>query len=1657
MAKRKKVISGIKKSFVAMIAAFITLSVVSVPAVKAESEDVSYNLQTNVSDDQKSVEVVFESFPNSNNVEILAIGNPDGSISEGSSTSYISTENEILTFVINYKVYEEEEGKIKEIKRTKEVEYEVNQIVSENANEQPVEAFSEIMPLSNSSWSFRNDFNISSTTGGLKYIDDYTLELGNKYAEYYSFTYKKNAKCLSLCGTAFWEGWYAKFAAVSKQPVDFSKGFTVKNMLSSNTTLMGDGFTIGFQTNPNLTYTYLPGGSIGIYRFDKYYGARNGVIFEVDYHDNDNEFGDSGLGKNHIAIHKTNQYGDVTTPVAYTKNITHTNKMTAFDVEWVVTDEATGTGTLTFNYGSYYLKYENFRPHEVFGGTVKNPTPAYLTYSGVLLKNYGSDNKPFQIQLANFNYNNDEVSANNGFITESQARALSNTNGLIPYNNATAVSKSGASATPTATTASWNDIKAGTIGTYDVTYSYGDASTTVKINVVKDGSIISPNKDFALFGVNASLSQMEAQALPSVNSLLTVHEATVTMADGSSATANVSNASWSAIKAGTVGKYTTVISYGTGANYTEKQLTLSVLEDQKHVVNANNGFITQTQAKSIKTMFDFIPYNNASVTTNQGITAAPDSVSTNSWNDITAGTLGTYDITYAYGSGNVRGEKTVKLNVVKDGTVFPPDNSFALYARNGFIKQSEAKLLSDSTQLIPYNDASVTLSDGTSATPLVSVNNWTNITSGTIGSYDVTYLYGSGANQKFKTVKLNIVEDGSVVPPDHSFALYAEDGSISQTQGMALTTQAQLIPYNNAKVTLADGTRAEPTVNASTFSEIVAGTVKVHPVTYGYGSGSNQVQLPVNLTMTADKKHVINAEDAFIYETQAKALTHQDQLIPYNTASVTTNTGGTAAPVVTTGSWANIVAGVHGSYDITYSYGTGITQGSKTVILTVVPDGTVFPPSKDFALYAENGLINVEQAKALTSQTDMIPYNSASVILKNGTHVQPNVTTTSWVAINAGIEGTYPVTYSYGSGSDYVSKTVDLTVTKGITPPSHDFALYARNGFIYKTLAQSLGVQTDMIPYNDAYVTLKEGSYLDPQVATSFWSQIKAGTLGSYDVTYAYTQASESLSTTVKLNVIEDDSIISPNQDFAIFAKSGIIQQSDAQALLNRNELIPYNKATVTLSDGTSDTPVVTTTSWLAIRAGILGTYPVTYSYGSGSNETSKTVNLRVVPDGDVSPEKDFILYASDGFISQDEAKAITAQKDLIPYNNASVILSDGSDAVPGVSTTSYNDIKMGKLGTYKVTYRYGSGSNQVSKTVNLTVHNGTVSPEKNFVLSAYDGLISQSEAKTLSATSQLIPFNKASVVKKDGTTDVPTVTMLPFDWLATTSGIKGSYPVLYSYGSGSDQVQKTVMLTVYEDGGVVSPEKDFVLNARNAVITESEAKSLTGISELIDYNNARVTYANGTTVIPNVSSTDYPSINAGIIGTYNVTYDYGTGDNFTMKVVKVTVVRDGAIISPERDFAIYANSITLTQEDAKALANKEALIPLAQATVYFADGTTTLPTVAVDKWSDLNAGTAGNYEVDFAYNGLVKEVNAEVTQQYYVRHLFDYDRNGRIDILDHVEFTSYMSGSRTITKEILYLSDSNGDGRIDILDLVEINRFISDPTLPLIEVHIPI
>lgn len=1652
-----KILNILKKGLVSVLVVVMAFTVVNLPAVSAMEEDVIYDINTIVSEDKKAVQVQLDAYPGLSNVEVSAIGNPDGTISEGASSTYTSTRNETLTFVVNYKVFEETEGKIKESSKTKEVVYEVTQIEEEQAVKDAVPTAQEqITPFAiQTNMNFKTSFKMNHTKDGLYYLADNSFELGYHYNEFLKYQLSGVVRCTV---TSYWEGWYAKFSAVSKYEVDFSKDFQVTNLLSSDSSLYGDGFTMGFQTNPNLVYTPANGGSIGIYRNGaSILGARNGVIFEVDYHDNGSDWKDTGLGANHIAIHTTNEYGNETAPIAYTKNIKHTGGLMEFNVVWNITDEATNTGTLTFTYGSYTLKYPNFQPYKVFGGTQAKPTPAYLTYTGVLLKDYGSKNQPFQLTMTDYSYLHDEVYASNGFITQTQAKALANQNGLIAYNKASAVSKAGESVTPMLSIAGWGDIQSGNIGSYDVTYSYGDAEKTVKITIIKDGSVISPDQDFSLFAESATLTQAEAMALVDVTALIAVHNAEITKIDGTTTAPAVYSSNWNAVKAGTVGSYTTTFGYGTGTNYVEKKVTLMIVADKKHEVHASNGFITQTQAKALTDTAALIPYNSASVITSDGAVATPDTITTPSWTLIKAGTIGSYAVTYAYGSGNMRGETTVTLYVVKDGSVFPPDNSFMLYAQNGFIKQSEAKNLTSTNQLIAYNDASVLLGDGALQTPLVIVANWANIVDGAIGSYDIVYTYGNGANQVYKTVKLNVVEDGAIIAPDNSFALYAEAGVISQTQSSVLSTQNQLIPYNNARVTLANGTRATPNVQAPTFDEIVIGEVKTHKVTYRYGELLNAVSVEVDLVLTADRQHVIHAEDAFIYEHQAKVLTHQNELIPYNSASVTTNTGQTAIPVVTTGSWANIVAGVKGSYNITYSYGSGTTQGTKTVVLTVVDDGAVFPPSKAFALYADNGLINVEQAKALDSLKDLIPYNSASVILKDGTVVNPDVATTSWVLIAAGIEGTYSITYSYEANGERVSKTVSLTLTKGTTPPSNSFALYARDGFIYENLAMTLTGQQDLIPYNEALVTLKDGSSAEPQVATSHYSLIKAGTIGTYPITYGYTKGSESLTKTVQLNVIETGAVISPDHDFALYAQNGIIQSSDAQALMNRNELISYNKAKVTLKDGTLQNPTVTTTDWIAIRAGVIGTYRITYSYGTGANLVQTTVILRVVPDGTISPDGDFILYASDGFISQVEAKAIASQSDLIPYNAANVIKFDGTEAKPTVSTASYADIKSGKLGTYNVAYRYGFGTNEVSKTVKLTVHNGEVSPGGNYVLSASDGFISQTEAKALVNPNEVIALNKASVVKKDGSTALPVVTILPTNWLSMNAGISGMYPVLYSYGSGNDYTQKTVNIIVYDDGGTVSPDKDFVLHARDAVISQSEAKALLNEDNLTIYNNAVVTKITGEKVTPNTTASEFASIHAGTVGVYAVTYDYGTGTNHTEKTVKLVVVKDGALIAPDRSFAICADDVMLSQAEAKALANKAEFIALANATVALANGMSDVPTVNVDAWNDIKAGQSGTYEVTFAYKGVSGAIIATVTQQYKEAYLFDYDGNSRVDILDYAEFTSYMNGIKTVTKDIMYISDANKDGRIDVLDLAEINRYLSNPNLPLVVVQIPL
>ncbi|MDD8049336.1 MAG: hypothetical protein PHH04_07040 [Thomasclavelia sp.] len=1251
---------------------------------------------------------------------------------------------------------------------------------------------------------------------------------------------------------------------------------------------------------------------------------------------------------------------------------------------------------------------------------------------------------------------NSSISASNGFITQTQAKALANMNAMASYNSATGKDKSGTIVTPTASTSSWSSISSGTAGSYDVKYTAGSKDTTVKLIVVPDGSVISPNKDFALYAKNATIKQSAAIALTNTTQLVNIHSAKVYKLDGTTATPNVTTSQWSDIKAGNVAKspYSVRFSYGTGTNNTYKDVSLTLDPDLKHTINADNGFIYQSQAKALSSTMQLNTYNSASAVTNAGLSVTP-TASTTSWASIQAGTIGSYDVKYTYGSGATQGTKTVKLTVIPDGSVVSPDKKFAINASDQIINQTEAKALTGEDKLVTTQSAIVYMADGTTKIPTVdSKGNWSNIHSGIVGSYDIDFSYTLNGVSATKTAKLTVVSDKDIITPDRTAALHSEDASITQLQAVGLNVYTDINKYTNAYVILANGTRTTPITTVVDFTTIKAGTVGTYPVAYNYGTGSNAINSSVNLTVTTEPKHTVIASNGWIKASQAKALNSVDDLVSYNKASVTTLGGTTAKPNVTTTSWPSIKAGVNGVYDITYSYGTGLQEGTKTVQIHVIPDGTIISPNEDFALYADGGYIYASDAKSLTELKDVIPYNNAFVeLLDSATRVEPTVTCSSYSSIKAGITGNYEVTYSYGTGSNTVTKTVNLSVIPDGTPVVGDYVIMADSSFLQQSEAKALTDSNDLITINNARVILyKTGTVTAPTISVPDFASIKAGTLGTYKATYSYSNSTGSSNISVNEIVVPDGSEIGDN--FALYAKNGVITPTEAKALTNITGLIPYNNAIVYLLDGKTTTPTkITTSNFTSISSGIEGNYNVTYRYEEGTSAKEKTVNLVVTP-GIISPDRSFALYAEDAIISPTEAKALTSTSDLITLNKAKVTTANGTTATPNVSTTSWTAIKAGNEGTYEVTYTYGSGSNAVSTTVKLTVADGIGT---NFKIKAENAIITIDEAKVLTARTDLININKAKVTLKDGTTVTPTVSVTAADWLSIKNGDKGTYNVMYSYTLGSETEDVTVVLTVYDPaGGTISPNKDFVIYADGTILTQKEAMALTGMSDINKYTNAYVGLLDGTTTTPTISVPGYENIKAGNVGIYDITYSYGTGTNATSRSVKLRVVDDDAEISQNRDYAVYATAGTIDKDKAKALKNKEELIPYNKATVYLSDGTTAVPTITTNDFNSIQAGTVGVYGARYIYKDVTKAASITVTTTYTERNLFDYNGNGRVDISDKSMLNYYLSTPDAQTEIIILLSDANGNGMIDIGDKSLLNYYLANPSVTLPIVKIP-
>ena len=239
---------------------------------------------------------------------------------------------------------------------------------------------------------------------------------------------------------------------------------------------------------------------------------------------------------------------------------------------------------------------------------------------------------------------------------------------------------------------------------------------------------------------------------------------------------------------------------------------------------------------------------------------------------------------------------------------------------------------------------------------------------------------------------------------------------------------------------------------------------------------------------------------------------------------------------------------------------------------------------------------------------------------------------------------------------------------------------------------------------------------------------------------------------------------------------------------------------------------------------------------------------------------------------------------------------------------------------------------------------------------------IRSSEAKKIVTLDELITLMEARATY-DGGVIIPNITANEFAQIQ--AGKIGIYDVTFDIEFGGN-VSKTVKLSVIEDDSVATPDDLGSVYAINKQITSTKAKSLKNKEALTELMRARATY-DGSVIIPLVTSEDFKTINTGTVGIYDITFSIKEG-NGVSKIVKLTVMHDDSVTTPDGKGHVYANDAEITSSQAKKLTSESDLISVMKATSAY-DGIAIVPTVEAPEFKTIKSGQVGSYDVSFNIN----------------------------------------------------------------------------------------
>ncbi|MDR1567946.1 MAG: hypothetical protein LBS33_04645 [Streptococcaceae bacterium] len=242
-----------------------------------------------------------------------------------------------------------------------------------------------------------------------------------------------------------------------------------------------------------------------------------------------------------------------------------------------------------------------------------------------------------------------------------------------------------------------------------------------------------------------------------------------------------------------------------------------------------------------------------------------------------------------------------------------------------------------------------------------------------------------------------------------------------------------------------------------------------------------------------------------------------------------------------------------------------------------------------------------------------------------------------------------------------------------------------------------------------------------------------------------------------------------------------------------------------------------------------------------------------------------------------------------------------------------------------------------------------------------------------------------------------PTISLIPEittteSWIyhaEVTSSQVGSTPVTYGEQSDSQQIDWSSSDGTYSYQVKVKYSNGAQVDAKNVIITESEAATLN-----TDQSVIAITGATGRPFLTSQLSADelsairQPLNNGDISRTHEITFKAGdTTTNYQTKTIKLIVVKDGSVVAAKRNFAIYAKDVQIKLQQANALADVSDLAKYTKAIAIHSDESTDELSLPADVFtsiqqanaSELTKDVSTKYSYTFDGETLNKTVNVSV------------------------------------------------------------------------------